>query len=366
MKQQSLYPQLEINLNKFESNVREVLKRCGENGVQVAGVVKCVNGIHECVKAFASQGCAFIATSRIEQLEAIKKSDIGIPLMMVRIPMLSEVRDVVRLAEISLNSEPEVLKALNEEAEKQGKVHEVILMQDLGDLREGFWEKEELISVALAVENNLKGLKLAGIGTNVGCYGSIAATVDKMEELIASAGAIEEKIGRKLDYISGGATSSLIRIIEGDMPDRINLLRIGEGIILGRDLDELWGYDMSFLHQDVFTLKAEVIEVRNKPSHPIGEIMFDAFGNRPVYEDRGVRKRALLGLGKLDFAFSDKIFPREKGIEVLGASSDHTILDIEEAEREIKIGDVVELDVCYASLLYATNSENVKLVMIRD
>jgi len=150
------------------------------------------------------------------------------------------------------------------------------------------------------------------------------------------------------------------------MPARINQLRMGEGIVLGRDLDELWGYDMGFLHQDVFTLKAEVIEVRNKPSHPIGEIMFDAFGNRPVYEDRGIRKRALLGLGKLDFAFSDKIFPREKGIEVLGASSDHTILDIEEAERDIKIGDIVELDVCYASLLYATSSKNVKLVMIRD
>ena len=357
------YPQLEINLKKLESNVREVLKRCGEKGIQVAGVVKGVNGIIECVKAFASSNPAFIASSRIEQLETIKNSDIEIPLMMVRIPMLSEAYDVVRLADISLNSELEVLKALNEEAEKQGKVHEVILMLDLGDLREGFWDKEELINAALTVENSLAGLRLAGIGTNLGCYGSIAATVDKMEELIERAEAVEEKIGRKLDYISGGATTSFIRIIEGNMPVRINLLRMGEGIILGRDLDELWGYDMNFLHQDVFTLKAEVIEVRNKPSHPVGEVMFDAFGNRPVYEDKGIRKRALLGIGKLDFAFPDKIFPKEKGIEVLGASSDHTILDIEEAERDIKTGDIVEFDICYASLIYATSSENVKIVI---
>ena len=106
--------------------------------------------------------------------------------------------------------------------------------------------------------------------------------------------------------------------------------------------------------------------MRAKPSHPVGEIMFDAFGNRPVYEDRGIRKRALLGLGKLDYAFLDKIFPRIKGVEALGASSDHTILDIEEAERKIKVGDIVEFDLSYASLIYTTSSANVNLVMVRD
>jgi len=360
------YPQVEINLRKLESNVREVVKRCNENGIRVTGVIKGANGIRECVEAFAASGCAAIGSSRIEQLKAAKEAGITLPLLMVRVPMLSEAEEIVSIADISLNSDVKVLKALNSEAEKQGKIHEVILMADLGDLREGFWDKEELYEAALLVENELKSLKLSGIGTNLGCYGSISVTVEKMEELISRAEAIEDKIGRKLDYISGGGTTSLPRIIEGDMPTRINHLRVGEGILLGRDLQELWGYDMSYLHTDVFTLKAEVLEVRSKPSYPQGEILFDAFGNKAVYVDRGIRKRALIGLGKLDYAFPDKIFPRDKGVEVLGASSDHTILDIEDAERRFQTGDIVEFDVCYASLIYATSSPNVKLVMSRD
>ena len=363
---QNVYPQLEINLKKLESNVKEIVKRCGAKGIKVAGVIKGVSGNLDCAKVFASSGCAFLASSRTEQLEAVKEAGIDAPLMMIRVPMKSEASEIVRLSDISLNSETEVLKALDSEAGKQGKLHEVILMADLGDLREGFWGKDELVGAALTVENELKNLKLAGVGTNLGCYGSISATVDKMDELIGFAEAIEEEIGRKLDYISGGATTSLPRIIEDNMPARINHLRIGEGIILGRDLQELWGYDMSYLHTDVFTLKAEVIEVRDKPSYPVGEIMFDAFGNKPVYEDRGTRKKALLGIGKADYAFPDKIFPRGKGIEVIGASSDHTILDIGDAERSIKVGDVVEFDVCYASIVYASNSPNVKILTVCD
>jgi len=364
--EKDLYPQLEIDLKKLESNINEIVKRCDEKGVEVAGVVKGFNGLIECTKVFGRSGCKFIASSRREQLEEAREAGIDLPMMMIRIPMVSEAAEIVRIADISLNSDEDVLKALNDEAGKQGKTHEVILMADLGDLREGFWGRDELTRAALLVENELKNLKLMGIGTNLGCYGSIAATVDKMEELIAGAEAIEKEIGRGLDYISGGATTSLQRIIEDNMPARINHLRVGEGIILGRDLQELWGYDMSYLHTDVFTLKAEVIEARNKPSYPVGEIMFDAFGNKPVYEDRGIRKKALLGLGKMDYAFPDKIYPREKGVEVIGASSDHTILDIEEAEREIKTGDILEFDVCYASVVYLTSSPNVNLVMINQ
>ena len=362
----NMYPRLEINLKKLEANAKEIVRRCGEKGISVAGVIKGVNGIPECTEVFASAGCTSIASSRIEQLEDVKNAGIGLPLMMVRIPMISEAAEIVRIADISLNSEVLVLRELNREALKQGKIHEVILMVELGDLREGFWAGEELFEAALIVENELKGLKLAGIGTNLGCYGSIAVTVDKMEELISYAETIEQKINRKLDYISGGASTALVRIIKDDVPSRINHFRIGEAIILGRDLQELWGYDMSFLHQDVFTLKAEVIELRDKPSHPYGEITFDAFGNKPVYADRGIRKRALLGMGKLDFAFIDKIFIREKGAEVLGASSDHTIIDVEDIKRDLKIGDIVEFDLCYASIIYATSSKNVKLAIVRD
>jgi len=359
-----MYPRVEIDLKKLRNNIDQMVTRCKSQGIEVAGVIKGCTGIPQCAKQFEEGGCSFIASSRLEQLQDAKNFGIKLPLMLIRIPMLSEVKDVISLTDISLNSEEAVLKALNDEAMIQGKTHKVILMVDLGDLREGFWSKDELLNAALKVEHQMNGLELAGVGTNLGCYGSINATPEKLQELVECAEMIEGKIGRKLRYISGGATTSLPRVLEGNMPARINLLRVGEGILLAKDLRDLWGLDMSFMYQDVFVLKAEVIEVKDKPSHPVGEIMFDAFGFKQEYVDRGVRRRALLALGKVDYAFPDMIFPRDKGIEILGASSDHTIVDVQDAERNFKVGDIMAFDLCYATIVYVTNCRNVKIVFV--
>lgn len=359
-----VYPRVEINLQYLKENVAEIVRRCGEFGIDIAGVIKGTTGIPECAKMFEDGGAKIIASSRLEQIEDARDYGIDLPYLLLRVPMMTELPEVVRLTDISLNSEIKVLKALNEEAGKQGKKHKVILMADLGDLREGFWDKDEMVSVAVTVENDLANLELAGVGTNLGCYGSIEATSDKLDELVAIAESIEAKIGRTLEYISGGATTSLPRIINNDMPKRINLLRVGEGILLARDLDVFYGYDMSFMHQNVYTLKAEVIEVKDKPSHPVGKISIDAFGHTPEYVDRGIRKRALLGIGKVDYGSIDEIFPKDKGIEVIGASSDHTILDIEDAERNLEPGDIVSFGINYASIVYLTNCRNVQMVFV--
>lgn len=357
------YPQLVVDLKKLRNNVREIKTRCLEQGVEIAGVIKGCSGLPEVAKVFDDEGVSFLASSRLEELEPLK-GKVKAPLMLIRIPMLSEVREVIRLTDISLNSEIEVLKALNEEAKRQEKMHEVILMKDLGDLREGFWEDDEIIEAALLVENELSNLVLSGIGTNVGCYGAVCATVDKLNELVDVAEKIEDRIGRKLKYISGGATTSLPRIIEGNMPKRINLLRVGEGILLAKDLKDLWGYDMSYMYQDVFKLRCEVIEVKDKPTYPVGEIFVDAFGNKPIYEDHGIRKRALLAIGKVDYAFLEDLLMNEEGAFLVGASSDHTIVDVEDAKRDIKVGDIIEFDLCYATMVYITNSPNVRKVFI--
>ncbi len=358
------YPKLVVDLDKLRHNIDRIRLQCEDRGVEIAGVIKGCTGLTECARQFARAGCRFIASSRLEQLEPLRDSGIQTPLMMIRVPMLSEAADVVRITDISLNSEIAVLKALNDEAGIQDKEHQVILMADLGDLREGFWDKDELLEAALLTENEMHNLKLAGIGTNLGCYGAIAATPEKLTELVDLAEMIEEKIGRELEYISGGATSTLPRIWESNLPSRINLLRIGEGILLAADLQDLWGYDMSFMNRDVFTLRAEVIEVKEKPSYPVGEMMFDAFGEKPEYEDRGIRKRALLALGKVDYAFCDQLVPRDEGVMILGASSDHTILDIQDATRPIQVGDVLEFIPHYSNLVYLTSSPNVEVVYI--
>lgn len=359
-----IYPRLEVNLAHLRHNVEEVVRRCGAQGIQIAGVIKGATGLPAVAKQFDAGGAAFIASSRLEQLEDARNAGITKPLMLIRIPMLTEVPRVVRLTDISLNSEMKVIEALNREAEKQNRRHRIILMADMGDLREGFWDKEEMAEAAVHIEKDLSHLELAGIGTNLGCYGAIAPTREILEDLVSIAETIEARIGRKLEYISGGATTSLMRVWDGDMPQRINLLRVGEGILLAQALQDYFNYDMSMLYRDTFRLKAEVIEVKDKPSHPVGTITIDAFNHRPTYVDRGIRRRALLGMGKVDYGDPSELIPLEKGIEILGASSDHTIVDIECAEKQYEVGDIMEFEVTYATIVYLSNCRNVAVVYV--
>lgn len=225
------------------------------------GVVKAVSSLPEIVRVYEESGVKFIATSRISQMRAIREAGIcKKPLMLIRIPMLSELPDVVELCDISLQSDIIVLRALNEEAKKQGKVHEVILMMDLGDLREGFWNEEDALDAALEIEHELKNLRLAGVGVNLSCYGSVTPNKRNMQGLVSLASDIEREIGRKLDYISGGASTSAYMAMNGTMPYRINLLRLGDIGLRG----ETDNFAPDFLETGVMTIKAEVIECRDQ------------------------------------------------------------------------------------------------------
>ena len=178
---------------------------------------------------------------------------------------------------------------------------------------------------------------------------------------MAKAEAVEKAIGRKLDIISGGATSTLMRVLDGDIPERINHLRIGEGILLAHDLPLFYGCDLSFLHDDIFRLKMEIIELKRKPTYPSGTIGRDAFGHMPEYIDRGDRMRAIAACGKVDYGNEQEITPLEAGITVVGASSDHTILDVEDAERPLRVGDVLGFAIDYAAMVFVTASRNVRI-----
>jgi predicted amino acid racemase len=194
----------------------------------------------------------------------------------------------------------------------------------------------------------------------LGCYGSIKPSEKNLGELCELAEAIEKEIERRLEIISGGASTSLSLLINGKMPERINHLRIGEAIITAKDFPYVWGIEMPGIYRDPMVLKAQVIEVKEKPSYPIGEIFVDAFGNRPVYTDRGIRKRAVLAIGNKDIGDFSKLKPRNEGIEIIGSSSDHLILDIEDYPGEIKVGDVLEFDTFYAAMVFLCSSDCVR------
>ena len=359
------YPQLEVDLSILRSNARQVITHCQQQGIRVCGVVKGVDGLPEVARAMRLCGAEELGTSRLEQVERCRAAGVGGPWLLIRIPGLSELPDVVRLCETSLQSERVTLDALEEECVLQGKTHRVIVMADLGDLREGFWDKDEMVDVCVHVERELPHVELAGVGVNLTCYGSTKPTPEKMQALLDIAAHIEKRIGRKLEIISGGATSSYTLVHWGTMPAGINHLRIGENILLGKDLQVNWGIqDMDYLRIDGFTLRAEVVEVREKPTYPIGEFAIDAFGRKPVYVDRGIRRRAILALGRADVGELESLIPREAGLTVIGGSSDHCIVDVEDCPRRLEVGDIVEFSLCYSHLLYATSRSDVTIQFV--
>ena len=356
------YPALLHDRAKLVSNVKKLSDKCGEQGIHIAGIIKATNGTVAAAEDFVAGGAKLIGSSRLEQLKRAKDAGIRVPLLLIRVPMLSEIDEMVEIADISLNSEPLVLEAINKAALDKGITHKVILMADLGDLREGFFNLDELVETAVKVENEMQGLVLAGIGTNLGCYGSVIPTEDKMVALAKLAERVEAEIGRELEYVSGGATTSLLGVYHGYMPDKINMLRLGAGPLIGPLEDVRLCYNLEAMDEleCPFVLKAEVIELKVKASYPQGELGVDAAGKKREYVDRGMRMRALLAIGRADYGDIDDLVPEMEGTSVIGASGDHTIVDVEDVKDTVKIGDIMTFRLKYSALLNLAESENVK------
>lgn len=350
------YPALIMDKNKVKHNTKVLSELASKYGVKVAGVTKVACAWSELAEAMIQGGAYALADSRIENL--IKLKDFNVPKILLRIPMRSQAAAVVEYADISLNSEIEVIKALDEAAKAKGKVHQIILMVDLGDLREGVWFEN---AVAFAGEIiKLENIKLMGLGTNLTCYGGVIPSTENLGTLVKIAEEIEVKYSIELEVISGGNSSSIHLLQKNQMPGKVNQIRLGEAIVLGTE--SAYGERIEGTYGDAFTLAAEIVELKEKPSTPIGEIGMDAFGGKPVFVDKGIIKRAIVAVGRQDVKH-DGLTPRDKGISILGASSDHMILDVTNADAEYKVGDVVEFDVNYGALLGAATSEYVNKIV---
>lgn len=357
------FPRIVIDRDKLRNNCTQIVRHCEARGIAVAGVIKGAGGLPEIARLYRSCGAAQLATSRLEQMELWRREGIPGPYMLLRVPGLSELPEVARLADYSLQSDATTLDALNSVCAEQGVTHRVIIMADLGDLREGFWDKTEMVEVCCHVEQGLDHLHLAGVGVNLGCYGAVKPTPENMGQLVDIARAVEARIGRRLEIVSGGATSSYTLVHWGTMPQGINHLRIGETALLAKDLQVDWGIsDMDYLLRGTMRLEAEIIELRKKPTHPVGETVIDAFGNRPTFVDRGMRLRALAAFGRADVGRVETLLCREPGMTVIGGSSDHCILDVEDCPRALRVGDVVSFDLSYSHMLYATDRTDIAVV----
>jgi predicted amino acid racemase len=347
------YPKLLVDIKKIKQNGSILVKESARKGIEVAGVTKVVCGNPTIAQALVDSGIKIIADSRVENLK--KLTDINCKKMLLRIPMPSQAEDVVRYADTVLVSEIFTIKKLSEQAYIQKKVIHLILMIDLGDLREGlFYESEILKTVSEIV--NLKNINLLGIGTNLSCYGAVIPSRQILEKLILVKKKIIDLFNINLEVISGGNSGSISLFEDDQLPKGINQLRLGASIILGIGIDHL---PIEGLLTDTFILEAEIIELRKKPSLPLGEQGLDAFGNKPVFVDMGIRSRAICAIGRQDVNPED-ISPLDHNINILGGSSDHLILDVTDAEENLKVGDKIRFRVNYGGCLSLMTSPYVQ------
>ena len=354
-------PILEIDTKKVTENAKKLHDFCAQRGVELTFVTKGFSARPEVIRAALAGGITSFADSRLKNIRAAKQAIPGLKYLLIRIPAIMEAEDVVRWADWSLQSQIEVIKAVSEAALRQGKIHPIILMIDVGDLREGVFGRAQLDEIVPQIKD-CAGVELVGLGTNVGCYGSVLPSVENTAVLVELRDYLHKKYGFSISVLSAGGTCALKLLEDGSMPAGINQLRVGEAVLYGEDTTGnrfLEGY-----HQDAFRFKAQVVELRRKPSVPIGELGRDGKGDTPEYPDRGVRLRAICAAGKQDVAWA-ALTPMLPGAEMIGASSDHLIVDVENCGGQVQVGDWLTFRCGYMAVLDATTSAYVD-VQIRE
>ena len=336
---------IEVDCERIRRNTEVVVRACAAHDIEVVGVTKACCGHPEVARAMLAGGVSSLAESRLKNVQRLRQAGIRAAVMLLRLPALSEAAEVVRLTQSSLNSQVETVRALSRAAQARGVTHQVILMIETGDRREGVMP-EEALGAARGM-HGLPGVELVGLGTNLSCIGGVLPTRENAHLLVDVAEQVERALGVRFRVISGGHTANLALLDRDEMPARVNQLRIGEAILLGVDSTGNWPLPCPY--QDAFNVVAEVVEIDVKPSMPEGTITVDAFGRTPHWEDLGFRRRAILALGEQDLRV-DGLRPRRPGVTIVGASSDHLVVDVTGAVPPVRLGDELEFDPTYAAV----------------
>jgi predicted amino acid racemase len=329
-----------------------------KNGIKWGITTKLLCGNRDFLEEVIKLGIGEVHDSRIINLRRIKEIDPNTMTIYIKPPPKDIIPDVVKYADVSLNTELSTLYELSEEAQRQDKTHKVIIMIEMGDLREGVM-REDLINFYEKVFK-LPGIEVIGLGTNLNCMHGVMPDGDKLIQLALYKQIIELRFKKEIPLVSGGTTVTIPLLMRDQLPDGVNHFRIGEALFFGKDLftDGL----IEGMSDQVMELYTQVIEISEKPVVPTGELGLNPQGKQTQVSKDDFGKtsyRAIIDIGVLDIQ-PDYLIPVNENIKILDASSDMLILDVGTNEKGYKVGDEIRFKLKYMGALGLMSSDYIQ------
>lgn len=346
---------LKLYRKKLHENYDFLNQLFSSRGIEWGIVTKILCGNEKYLSEIIALGIKEIHDSRISNLQIVKSLDPSIQRVYIKPPAKRSIRRIVKYADVSFNTELQTIQWLSEEAVAQNKTHKIIIMIEMGDLREGVLG-EELLNFYKEILK-MPNISISGIGTNLNCLNGVMPNQDKLIQLSLYKQLIEAKFDISIPYVSGGTSVAIPLILKNANPMSVNHFRIGEALFFGKDL--FTEKTIKGLHNDVFKLFAEVIEITEKPDTPIGELGKNVAGKtfEPINgEDLSGRSlRAILDIGLLDMQ-PQYLLPEDKNITIVDASSDMLVMDISHSKKKYEVGSLISFKLSYMGALYLMNS----------
>jgi len=353
-----------LNRKKLQHNYQYLDRIFKENDIEWGIVSKVFCGSKTYLREIINLGIRQICDSRITNLKIIKSIAPSIETVFIKPAAKRYISSVVKYADASFNTEYETIKMLSDEAVRQNKLHKIIIMIELGELREGVM-REDFVDFYAKVFK-LPNIEVVGIGTNLTCMYGVLPNQDKLVQLCLYEQLIEAKFNKSIPYISGGTSVTIPLIAKGLLPKGINHFRVGETLFLGTDV---YNYQPNpNLYQDIFKLYAEIVELREKPMVPDGDLGHNVTGDELTFDVNSHNEtsyRAIIDVGLLDVE-PNHIFPTSKNIKIVGYSSDMMVVDLGEDYKQYKVGSLIEFNLNYMGILRVMNCDYVDKRIIEE
>lgn len=347
-----------LDIKKLRHNFEHLDNMFMKHRIQWSVVTKLLCGNKEYLKELLTFDIKQICDSRISNFKIIKEINPLIEAIYIKPPGKRHIKNVVEYTDISVNTEIEMIRLLSQEACRRNKIHKIIIMVEMGELREGIM-RDDLIQFYSEVFD-FKNIEVVGIGTCLSCLYGVLPNHDKLIQLCLYKQLIESMFNKKIPYISGGTSVTIPLIIQKQLPKGINHFRVGETLFLGTDVYN--NVPLKGLKSDVFTLYAEIIELIQKPSVPMGEMGTNADGEETQFDSEMAGKisyRAIVDIGLLDIDMKH-LYPVDSAVAIVGASSDMLVIDLRENTKNYAVYDMLEFKLDYMGILRVLNSKYIE------